>query len=127
MRGLAVFIVAKVLVLILYPIGFVYSICLVFIKSGWRAVDTYFFNCAIADDQQGNTYLAKLFNDWLIKPGGDRFGNPDETISSVLGRNLATGTLSLAGKILNWILDKLDPGHSTRSIEKTIDRSKNIV
>jgi len=127
MRGLVVFIVAKVLVIILYPIGFVYSICLVFVKSGWRAVDTYFFNCAIADDQQGNTYLAKLFNDILIKPGGYRFGIPDETISSVLGRNLATGTLTVLGKGLNFILESLDPGHSTRSIEQLPERSKNRV
>lgn len=146
MRGLIVFIVAKLLILMFYPIGFVYSIGLVFFKHGhfnarrfycksnsvvkeyvvpivfiihgYKAVDKYLFECAIADDQSANTYLAKFFNDILIKVGGHRFGCTDETISSVLGRNILTNTLSPVGKFLNWVLDKLDPNHSIKSIGK---------
>jgi hypothetical protein len=126
MRGLILFIVAKLLIATVYPLGFLWSISLTFFKNGWKAVDTYLFNCAIADDQHGNTYVAKLFNDTLIKTGGYRFGNPDETISSVLGKNKLTKTLTIAGRILDWILDKLDPNHSIKSIE-SVDTKKNIV
>ncbi len=127
MRGLALFIVAKVLIALVYPLGFVYSLGLTFVKNGWNAVDTYLLNCAIADDQSGNTYMAKLFNDVLIKPGGYRFGNPDVTISSVLGRNYKAGKLSTAGKVINWILNKLEKDHTTKYIETLPDGSRNIV
>lgn len=127
MRGLILFIVAKLIIAAVYPFGFVWSIGLTLFKNGWKAVDTYLFNCAIADDQSGNVYMAKLFNDLLIKPGGHRFGNPDETISSVLGKNQQTGTLTIMGRALAWILDKLDPNHAIKSIEPLHPRSRNIV
>lgn len=127
MRGLVLFITAKLLIALVYPFGFVYSLTLTLIKSGWKAVDTYLLNCAISDDQSGNTYMAKLFNDVLIRPGGHRFGNPDETISSVLGKNQRTKTLSIAGRVLNWILSRLEKDHSVKSIEELPARSRNIV
>lgn len=126
MRGLILFITAKLLIACIYPVGFVYSLSLTLLKNGWKALDTYLFNCAISDDQSGNVYMAKLFNDLLIKPGGYRFGNPDETISSVLGKNKLTHTLTILGRGLDWILNKLDPNHSIKSIETPNPRSKNL-
>ena len=61
--------------------------------------------------------MDKLFNDIMIQPGGHQFGNPDETISFVLGKNIQTNTLSLVGKGLNFILDQLDKDHSIKSIK----------
>jgi hypothetical protein len=58
-----------------------------------------------------------LFNDILIKKGGHKFGNPDETISSVLGKNFLKGKLSLMGKGLNWILNLIEKDHSIKAIE----------
>ena len=117
MKGLILFLTAKTLQLIFYPIGFVYSCMLTFLKNGYHELDKYLFECAIADDQQANTYLAKLFNDILIKVGGHRFGNPDETISSVLGKNYLSNKLSLIGKGLNCILNLFEKNHSVNSIE----------
>jgi len=117
MRGLILFIVSKVLVILFYPIGFTYSVILTICKSGFKSLDNYLFQCAIATDQHANTYLAKLFNDIMIKPGGHKFGNPDETISSVLGKNLQKNNLSFIGKCLNFILDQIDSNHSIKSIE----------
>ena len=117
MIGFLLFIIAFLLKCIFYPIGFFYSVIATFLKSGYVALDKYLFKCAIADDQHANTWLAKLFNDILIKKEGHQFGNPDETISSVLGKNYLNKKLSLAGKVLNWILNLIDPGHSVKSIE----------
>ena len=117
MRGLILFTTALIIQIILYPIGFTYSVILTLFKSGYKALDKYLFNCAIATDQHANTYLAKLFNDIMIQPGGHQFGNPDETISFVLGKNIQTNTLSLVGKGLNFILDQLDKDHSIKSIK----------
>jgi len=118
MRGLILFIVSKVLVVLFYPIGFTYSVILTICKSGFKALDKYLFNCAIATDQHANTYLAKLFNDIMIKPSGHKFGNPDETISSVLGKNKLKNKLSLTGKGLDLLLNMIEDNHSIKSIDK---------
>ena len=117
MRGLILFLTALILKMVFYPIGFTYSCLLTLFKNGYKELDGYLFKCAIADDQHANTYLAKLFNDILIQNGGHKFGNPDETISSVLGKNFLKGKLSLMGKALNWILNLIEKDHSTKSIE----------
>ena len=117
MIGLILFLISKLLIIALYPIGFTYSLLTTWIKSGWGAVDKYLFRCAIASDQHGNVYLAKLFNDTLRKQGGYAFGHEDRTISHVLGMNKRMNKLTLAGRILDKILDILDPNHSEKSIE----------
>ena len=118
MRGLILFTTALILQVIFYPIGFTYSVILTICKSGYKSLDKYLFNCAIAADQHANTFLAKLFNDIMIKPGGAKFGNPDETISSVLGKNKLKNKLSLVGKGLDLLLNLIDNNHSIKSIDK---------
>jgi 8-oxo-dGTP diphosphatase len=117
MIGLILFLISKALIAALYPIGFAYSLITTFIKSGWKAVDRYLFRCAIASDQHGNVYLAKLFNDTLRKQGGYAFGHEDKTISHVLGMNKRLGKLTLLGRVIERILDLIDPNHSEKSIE----------
>jgi hypothetical protein len=117
MIGLILFLVSTFLAGVIYPIGFVYSIVLTLFKSGYKNLDDYLFRCALATDQHANSFLAKLFNDIMIKTGGHKFGNPDETISSVLGKNKLMGKLSYFGKVLDFILHLLDNNHSIKSIE----------
>jgi hypothetical protein len=52
---------------------------------------------------------------WNMTPY--RFGNHRDTISEVIGRNKQLGTLTRAGRALDWILDWIDPGHSEEAIE----------
>jgi hypothetical protein len=118
MIGLVLFLVSTFLAGIIYPIGFIYSLGLTLIKGGYKVFDEYLFRCALATDQHANSFLAKLFNDTLIKTGGHKFGNPDETISSVLGKNKLMGKLSYFGKCLDFILHLLDNNHSIKSIEE---------
>jgi len=118
MKGLILFIISLVLCAIVYPIGFIYSVVLTFFKNGYTELDKYLFQCAISQDQHANTWLAKLFNDVLIKDGGAKFGNTDETISSVLGRNQLLDKLTKLGKLINYILHKIEKDHSIKSIGK---------
>jgi 8-oxo-dGTP diphosphatase len=138
MKGLILLIIAVIIGVIVIPFAFVYSLVTVLGKnlflnyrSKWPGksllfgfmlaiadYNSYFKNCAISIDQAGNTVGYKLFNDILIKDGGFKFGNPDETISSVLGKNLIQGKLRLLGRWLNSLLNLLDPGHTIKSIEK---------
>jgi len=78
----------------------------------------YFKSSAINLDKFGNREFRTLFNKVLINDNGHRFGDIEETISSVLGKNQLTGTLTGLGKALVWILDKIDNNHAIKSIDK---------
>lgn len=88
------------------------------LKEAGNELYLWLFSWALSIDQLGNAVYKDLFNDTLIKPKGVPFGNPDETISSVLGKNKQIDRLTRTGKLLDFILDKLDPDHSIKSIEK---------
>lgn len=76
----------------------------------------YFRSTAVNIDRFGNREFRALFNQVLITEPGYQFGDIRETISSVLGKNERDGTLSKNGKILVFILDKLDKDHCKKSI-----------
>jgi len=71
----------------------------------------YNLNIAISYDQLGNVILGPLMNIVLIKKEGYLFGNPDETISFVLGQNKESGHLKKLGKDIADGLNKVDPDH----------------
>lgn len=67
------------------------------------AVRSYLFNVLIAIDQFGNALL-----------GGD----PDETISSRLGKIMAKRKRCRICRLICWLLNKIDPNHCANSIEE---------
>ena len=76
------------------------------------------YKIALGIDQLGNVVCANLFNIILIRSCSEhRFGNEDETISSVIGKNKKTGTLTFMGWVLDAILDAIQKQHSLLSIE----------
>ena len=130
--GFVLYITAIILALILYPFGMVYSFFRLMMGmklKGWlRHLDKLYKITAISIDQTGNAALQHLFNDtlikrWYVDKGGyslknkHLFGDEDETISSVIGKNKKQGSLTRAGKALDYILESLDPGHSIKAIE----------
>ena len=123
MIGFLIFIIAVIIGSILLPIGFIWGVGEAFYrrgwKSGWNRISDYFYDIALSIDQLGNVTCKELFNDTLISHKSEnKFGNPDETISSVLGKNKRDGTLTKAGKALDYILDKLDKDHTINSIDQ---------
>lgn len=76
------------------------------------------YKIALGIDQLGNVICARLFNFFLIDINGHRFGNEDETISSVLGKNKKTNTLTLFGIVLDMVLERIDKNHNIKSIEE---------
>ena len=124
MRGIVLFIVAVILGVIFMPFGILYSMITLWVKTSFKTwlnrISSYFMVIAISIDQMGNVIMQDLFNQIMITPNGYKFGNVDETISSVLGKNQLKNTLKFMGKALNWILNKLDPGHSVNSIENNV-------
>jgi hypothetical protein len=73
---------------------------------------------SVSVDQLGNTVMSTLFNDILITKYGHKFGDEDQTISMVLGVNKAIGTLTKVGRLIADILNKIDPNHVEKAIEK---------
>ena len=88
------------------------------VGNGFLNISQYLRQVAISIDQLGNVVCSDLFDVTLIKKEGYNFGNPDETISGVLGKNQKLNTLSLVGKILNFILSQIEKDHSIKSIEE---------
>lgn len=120
--GLFLLLIARVLSAMFIPVGVAYSFTKLIItvrcKTVFKRMDSYFKVIAISVDQTGNVIMQDIFNDLLITKDGHKFGNEDETISSVVGKNLVKGTLTKYGKVLNLILENLDENHSINSIEK---------
>lgn len=107
--NILLFLLSFILVGIFAPIGFLVSL--------FKYHSGYYFKLAIALDQFGNVVMSPLFNSLLINSDKYPFGNPDETISSVLGKNKVNNSLAYTGRRLDALLNGLDEGHSIKSIE----------
>lgn len=106
-----------VLIVILIPSLVIGMIISLINHSGNR----YFINIAKAIDHFGNVLCQYLFNLIFINKNGYKFGNIDETLSSVLGKNYRDKTLTKLGLLICNILDKIDPNHVTNSIDNNIE------
>jgi hypothetical protein len=84
-------------------IGFLWSIVRLLVSG--KSIAAYFYQIAFSLDQTGNTICQHFFNDLFIKPNGHRFGNPDETVSHVLGVNKKNGTLYPLGWFLAYLVN----------------------
>ncbi len=112
------FCVALLLVITTAPIGFIYALIRQTCSSKAKSLNVYFIEVALVLDEVGNVTMQHLLNDILLINDVQTyyFGNKNETISSVIGKNSITNTLSPLGRILNSFLNFLDKDHSLNSI-----------
>lgn len=117
--GFLLFIISLVLKRILEPFIYITGSIIALTKGEWNQYNT---DLAIATDQYGNGLSKYLFNILLIKKTSThKFGNIDETISSVIGKNKVAGTLTWLGEFVDKILDLLEKDHSIKAIDNTKD------
>lgn len=118
--------IALTLMFVIVPIASLYKIIRAMIHNNTRELKVWFYSTARTIDIFGNVVAADLFNDTLIKRDGYRFGRRGETISSVIGKNYQSGTLTRIGSGLRKTLDFIDEDHSTKSIltDEQINQSK---
>ena len=117
--GVVLYLVSWLLKRLLFGFSILYTCIILIVQFKFNDLNEYFYQLAISTDQVGNTSCKYLFDALLInKHSVDKFGNVDETISSVLGKNQRTDTLKPLGVLLVWILDKLEKDHSIKSIEE---------
>jgi 8-oxo-dGTP diphosphatase len=118
--GALLYILSILISCILLPAGYVYGFVKQIYKrqffKSFRILDDKFKKQAISIDRYGNIVCGELFNALLIRKSSHVFGSDRETISSVLGKNKQAGTLSMAGRALCFILDKIDPNHTLKNI-----------
>ena len=117
-KSFLLFSIAFVLVVTTTPIGFVYALLRQLFFGKAKTLQIYFIEVALALDNAGNVIMQHLLNDTLLINNTNtyQFGNKKETISSVIGKNHLTNTLSPLGKALNSFLNFIDKGHSLNSI-----------
>lgn len=84
-----------VLAIVLVIPSFVYML---FRSIKHKGLAKYFYKVSFSLDQLGNVACGNMMNDWMIKPNGHRFGEVDETISHVMGKNIEKDTLYKLGK-----------------------------
>lgn len=119
MKGLLLFLTALVLVIGFFIPVTIYTVVSYLVKRKFSYLNDWFFDLAISVDQFGNVAGCELFNLILItNKSYNYFGNPDETISSVIGKNEETKTLTFFGRGLNFILNLIENNHSFKSIER---------
>lgn len=107
MKNLILLLLAILLCTAIFPIALLYAI----LTRGFNTLGKDSWMAAIAIDQLGNVWCKHLFNDLMIHPDGHRFGNANETVSHVLGKNKKHNKLYITGKILSWILNLIEKNH----------------
>ena len=117
-KSLLLFCIAFVLFFTTAPFGFLYAVVRQSLVKRVHSLSIYFLELALALDNAGNVLMQHVLNDALLIRNDKTylFGNKMETISSVIGKNLITHTLSPAGLLLNQLLHWIDKDHSLNSI-----------
>lgn len=106
MQGFFLFLIAIILFLPLTILNWL----LVCFRYGLK--NDYFKQTAIHLDVFGNMNLRTLLNSTLITKNTNlKFGEKQVTISATLGYNEYYNTLTKTGKVICWILDKIDKRH----------------
>ena len=117
-KNFLLFCIAMILFLITAPFGFLYAVIRQSCIKSVNSLSVYFLELALALDNAGNVLMQHVLNDTLLIKNQNTylFGNKMETISSVIGKNLVTHTLSPVGVLLNTFLHWVDKNHSLNSI-----------
>jgi len=118
LKSISLFLIAFILLTTTAPIGFIYTIIRQLFVNKFKTLSLYFTEIALVLDEAGNVVMQHILNDFLLIKKRDTyyFGNKKETISSVIGKNYMTETLSPLGLALNSFLNFIDKGHSLNSI-----------
>ena len=130
-KSFLLFCIAMILFLITAPFGFLYAVIRQSCIKSVNSLSVYFLELALALDNAGNVLMQHVLNDLLLIKNEKTylFGNKMETISSVIGKNLLSHTLSPTGLALNAFLHWIDKDHSLNSInyEVRLWKAKQLV
>jgi len=131
LQGLTLLILSIVLAIVIVPISvlvnFIYYIAKFKFQSGINELGLWMKSTALSIDQFGNVTCATVFNFTLIKKDGEKFGDPDLTISCVLGLNKYKKKLTIIGKLIVLILHLIERNHVEKAIERQIESDQDAI
>jgi 8-oxo-dGTP diphosphatase len=116
MISIVLLVTAIFLLYVLLPLVCMYMLFKYLINQNTRAFVVWACKTARSIDVFFNVVGSDIMIDTLIKKGGYKFGNPKETISSVIGKNDRMGTLTRLGRFIRWSLDKIEEDHCKDAI-----------
>lgn len=129
--GLALFILALVLTIPLTLLSFIVTPISYIIKFKWiqglNDFGSYLRRLAVSVDQFGNGSCATMFQFILTKKGALKFGEIDDTVSYVLGRNKYKNKLTIFGKLIVFVLDVIDRDHVEKAINHKIKQDQEAI
>lgn len=124
MKEIIILVVSLIMLIIILPIVCVYMVLKRLINGNGKMIKVWSWKVSRAIDVFANIHGSEIFNDLLIKKGGYKFGNPKETISSVLGKNQVEETLTILGNIIRAVLDIIEYGHCILSINNELTNTR---
>ena len=127
MIELLVLAIAIILLVLLLPVLIIFMILKYLLTGNRKMLTVWFYRTAREIDLFANVVGAEFWNAVFIINGGYKFGNPKETISSVLGKNQRDKTLTLLGDALRWVLDRIDEDHCLNSINHDATNTKKDI
>lgn len=127
MIELLVLTIATILLYLLLPVIITFMILKYIFTGNKKMLTIWFYRTAREIDLFANVVGAEFWNAVFITDGGYKFGNPKETISSVLGKNQRDKTLTLLGDALRWVLDRIDEDHCLNSINDDATNTKKDI
>ena len=127
MIELLILTIAIILLYLLLPVIIMFMILKYIFTGNKKMLAVWFFRTAREIDIFANVVGAEFWNAVFITDGGYKFGNPKETISSVLGKNQRDKTLTLVGDALRWVLDRIDEDHCLNSINDDATNTKKDI
>lgn len=107
--------VARVFIFILSPVGVAWELVRNPSVEYWGK---YFKKIAVSYDQTGNAINGQMLTDCLGNGEGEKFGNPDETVSGIVGKKKKSNTLSHLGWAIAVCLNKIEKDHVEKAIEE---------
>lgn len=118
-NGFILFLIAQITTPVFNIIGFIFANIMF---RSLKEANKYYGDLAYSKDQHSNVVMQYLFNLLMLKDNEHSrpyyYGNPDETISSVFGKNQQRETLTRFGRFWNRFLSSIEKDHSIKSIEE---------
>lgn len=117
--SLLLVVIALLLLVILTPFAILMTIIVSIVNTNGTYLVRYFKDIALSLDQLGNVICNVLFTYTFLKKDAIYvFGNVDETISSVLGKNKVDDKLTKVGLFVDYLLHLLEENHTIKYIDK---------
>lgn len=121
--GVILFIVSFMAGLLTFPIGIGWNFFTALFSWDWKRFNGDMLDLAISIDQTLNVALKNVLRTLLITDPLYNFGDPDQTVSYVIGINYVYGNLTSFGHLCRKMLYSFDKDHVIKAVMKEHDLS----